>query len=135
MSKRKIFVLDTNVLLHDPSSLFRFEEHDLYVPMVVLEELDNSKKGTSETARNARQVSRFFDELMTGRNHAQIEKGLPLPAARSGNGHGNGRGHNGKPASRPQISQRRGPDAGAAGSKLRLGSSAGRFVWSLSIRA
>ena len=79
MSKRKIFVLDTNVLLHDPTSLYRFEEHDLFIPMVVLEELDNSKKGTSEVARNARQVSRFLDELMHGLDHEQIEKGLPLP--------------------------------------------------------
>jgi PhoH-like ATPase len=115
MSKRKIFVLDTNVLLHDPTSLFRFEEHDLYVPMVVLEELDNSKKGTSETARNARQVSRFFDELMTGCDHAQIEKGLPLPTTRSGNGHGSGRGHNGKPASGKLFFQTRPADASLPG--------------------
>ena len=40
----KLFVLDTNVLLHDPSSLFRFEEHDIYLPMITLEELDNNKK-------------------------------------------------------------------------------------------
>ena len=78
--KKKIFVLDTNVLMHDPSSLFRFEEHDLYIPMVVLEELDAAKKGTSEVSRNARQVSRFLDELMRDKDHAQIEKGLPLPA-------------------------------------------------------
>ncbi|TJY61082.1 PhoH family protein [Sinimarinibacterium sp. CAU 1509] len=93
MSKRKIFVLDTNVLLHDPSSLYRFEEHDLFIPMVVLEELDNSKKGTSEVARNARQVSRHFDELMHGCNHAQIEKGLPLPGVRPSNGNPNAVGH------------------------------------------
>ena len=54
----KVFVLDTNVLMHDPSSLFRFEEHDVYLPMMTLEELDNHKKGMSEVARNARQVSR-----------------------------------------------------------------------------
>jgi PhoH-like ATPase len=47
MSKKKIFVLDTNVLLHDPSCLFRFEENDLFIPMVVLEELDAAKKGTT----------------------------------------------------------------------------------------
>ncbi|MGV2482463.1 UNVERIFIED_CONTAM: PhoH family protein, partial [Salmonella enterica subsp. enterica serovar Weltevreden] len=58
MSKRKIFVLDTNVLMHDPTSLFRFEEHDLFIPMVVLEELDGLKKGMTDTARTARQVSR-----------------------------------------------------------------------------
>ncbi len=77
--KKKIFVLDTNVLMHDPSCLFRFEEHDLFIPMVVLEELDAAKKGTSEVSRNARQVSRFLDEMMRGKDHAQIEKGLVLP--------------------------------------------------------
>ncbi|SAL79453.1 PhoH family protein [Caballeronia arvi] len=61
---RKLFVLDTNVLMHDPSSLFRFEEHDVYLPMMTLEELDNHKKGMSEVARNARQVSRTLDALV-----------------------------------------------------------------------
>ena len=59
----KLFVLDTNVLMHDPTSLFRFEEHDIYVPMATLEELDNNKKGMSEVSRNARQASRFLDNL------------------------------------------------------------------------
>ena len=54
----KLFVLDTNVLMHDPTSLFRFEEHDVFLPMMTLEELDGHKKGMSEVARNARQVSR-----------------------------------------------------------------------------
>ena len=46
MSERKrIYVLDTNVLMHDPTALFRFEEHDVFIPMTVLEELDNGKKG------------------------------------------------------------------------------------------
>ena len=80
MSKR-IFVLDTNVLMHDPSSLFRFEEHDLFIPMVVLEELDAAKKGTSEVSRNARQVSRFIDELIRNKDHTQIEAGIDLPAS------------------------------------------------------
>jgi PhoH-like ATPase len=60
----KLFVLDTNVLMHDPASLFRFEEHDVYLPMMTLEELDNHKKGMSEVARNARQVSRTLDALV-----------------------------------------------------------------------
>ncbi len=59
----KLFVLDTNVLLHDPMSLFRFEEHDIYLPMITLEELDGHKKGMTEVARNARQVSRELDGL------------------------------------------------------------------------
>lgn len=75
----RLFVLDTNVLLHDPTALFRFEEHDLYVPMVVLEELDAAKKGASELARNARQVSRFLDELIGDADRRAIEQGLPLP--------------------------------------------------------
>jgi PhoH-like ATPase len=60
----KLFVLDTNVLMHDPTSLFRFEEHDLYVPMATLEELDNNKKGMSEVSRNARQASRYLEEML-----------------------------------------------------------------------
>jgi PhoH-like ATPase len=54
----KLLVLDTTVLLHDPMCLFRFEEHDIFLPMIVLEELDGHKKGTTEVARNARQTSR-----------------------------------------------------------------------------
>jgi PhoH-like ATPase len=61
----KLFVLDTNVLMHDPTSLFRFEEHDIYVPMMTLEELDANKKGMSEVARNARQASRTLDEVVS----------------------------------------------------------------------
>jgi PhoH-like ATPase len=61
----KLFVLDTNVLMHDPMSLFRFAEHDIFLPMITLEELDGHKKGMSEVARNARQVSRELDKLAT----------------------------------------------------------------------
>ncbi|HXV39495.1 MAG TPA: PhoH family protein [Steroidobacteraceae bacterium] len=82
---RRAFVLDTNVLMHDPAAIFRFEEHDIYVPMGVLEELDANKKGLSESARNARQVSRFLDELMANATKEQIDRGLELPAGRSGN--------------------------------------------------
>jgi len=74
----KLFVLDTNVLMHDPSSLFRFEEHDIYLPMVTLEELDNHKKGMSEVARNARQVSRSLDALVGDVVDEQIDHGIPL---------------------------------------------------------
>jgi PhoH-like ATPase len=59
--EKRLFILDTNVLMHDPTALFRFQEHDIYLPMVVLEELDNNKKGHSEVARNASQASRFMD--------------------------------------------------------------------------
>ncbi|MGE5202225.1 MAG: PIN domain-containing protein, partial [Acidobacteriota bacterium] len=77
-TKRRIFVLDTNVLMHDPTAIFRFEEHDIYIPMIVLEELDAGKKGLSESARNVRQVSRFLDELMQGASKDAIDRGLAL---------------------------------------------------------
>jgi PhoH-like ATPase len=83
-AKRCIFVLDTNVLMHDPTSIFRFDEHDVYLPMVVLEELDAGKKGLSEAARNVRQVSRFLDELMQDATKDQIDRGLTLPTAKNG---------------------------------------------------
>jgi len=76
-SAAKLFVLDTNVLMHDPTSLFRFEEHDVFLPIMTLEELDNNKSGISEIARNARQASRFLDDIVS---HAKtpIAEGIPL---------------------------------------------------------
>ena len=78
----KLFVLDTNVLMHDPTSLFRFEEHDLFIPIVTLEELDSHKTGMSEAARNARQTSRFLDELIN-RFEGEIDEGVPLQIGRA----------------------------------------------------
>jgi PhoH-like ATPase len=78
--RKKLFVLDTNVLMHDPGAIFRFQEHEIYLPMVVLEELDGAKKGLSEIARNARQASRLLDELIRHSGGADIEQGIPLPA-------------------------------------------------------
>ncbi|MEC5194621.1 PhoH-like ATPase [Xanthomonas campestris] len=75
---KRIYVLDTNVLMHDPTALFKFEEHDVFLPMQVIEELDNAKKGTSEVSRNARQVSRFLDELLENTNAEQIQAGILL---------------------------------------------------------
>ena len=77
---KKLFVLDTNVLMHDPASLFHFKQHDIFIPMIVLEELDRSKKGLSEVARNARQASRFFDELVgtATASNTNIDDGIPL---------------------------------------------------------
>ena len=83
---KRLFVLDTNVLMHDPICMFRFEEHDIFLPMVVLEELDNNKKGTSEVARNARQTSRTLDAL-AGETE-DLVLGLPLNAT----GHKNATG-------------------------------------------
>jgi len=73
----KLFVLDTNVLMHDPTSLFRFEEHDVFLPIMTLEELDAHKSGISEIARNARQASRFLDEIV-GQAKGPMTEGIPL---------------------------------------------------------
>jgi PhoH-like ATPase len=78
----KLFVLDTNVLMHDPMCLFRFEEHDVFLPMIVLEELDGHKKGMTEVARNARQTSRSLDALVASHD-ADILTGIKL----DGTGH------------------------------------------------
>jgi len=83
----KLFVLDTNVLMHDPMCLFRFEEHDIYLPMIVLEELDGHKKGMTEVARNARQTSRTLDAL-AGTPGADITAGFQLDST----GHKDARG-------------------------------------------
>jgi len=74
----KIFVLDTNVLMHDPSALFKFHEHHIYLPMTVLEELDNAKLGVSEVARNVRQTNRFIDALLSSEDQLVINEGLRL---------------------------------------------------------
>ena len=88
---KRIHVLDTNVLMHDPTALFRFEEHDVFLPMQVMEELDNAKKGTSEASRNARQVSRFLNELIETHGSQNIHDGITL--------------------NRPKALQLRGPDS------------------------
>ncbi len=77
--QKRLFVLDTNVLMHDPTALFRFKEHDIFLPMVVLEELDRGKKGMSEVARNVRQASRFLDDIVAHSSKSEIDHGLPIP--------------------------------------------------------
>ncbi|HSA90596.1 MAG TPA: PhoH family protein [Burkholderiales bacterium] len=74
---KKLFVIDTNVLMHDPTSLFRFDEHDLYLPIATLEELDQHKRGLSDVSRNARQASRFLDEIVSG-DLESIKQGLAI---------------------------------------------------------
>jgi PhoH-like ATPase len=74
---KKLFVVDTNVLMHDPTSLFRFDEHDVYLPIATLEELDSHKRGLSDVSRNARQASRFLDEIVTG-DLDSIKQGLSI---------------------------------------------------------
>lgn len=78
---KRLFVIDTNVLMHDPTAIYRFEEHDIYIPMIVLEELDENKKGLSEVARNVRQVSRYFDQIVEHTKSEEIKNGLSLDQA------------------------------------------------------
>ncbi len=73
--RRKIYVLDTNVLLHDPSALFKFKDNEVVVPIVVIEEIDNFKKDQDETGRNARQFSRYLDDL---RSRSNLSSGVEL---------------------------------------------------------
>ncbi|MGB0722545.1 MAG: PhoH family protein [Gammaproteobacteria bacterium] len=80
-SENRLFVLDTNVLMHDPTALFKFAEHDVFLPMTVLEELDGGKKGSSEIARNVRQTTRFLDEILEGADFSAIDTGLDIPSA------------------------------------------------------
>ncbi|PID29647.1 MAG: phosphate starvation-inducible protein PhoH [Candidatus Cloacimonadota bacterium] len=70
---RKIYVLDTNVLIHDPQSLFAFADNHVVLPMVVLEEMDTFKKNIDEKGRNARQIGRYLDNL---RKKGSLRKGV-----------------------------------------------------------
>lgn len=87
--KPKLFVLDTNVLMHDPTAIFRFHEHNIYLTMTVLEELDRGKKGMTEVARNVRQVNRFIDDLMSEHKNLDIKQGIPLQQQGITNGNSN----------------------------------------------
>ncbi len=78
MNKSKLFVLDTNVLMHDPSAIFKFQHHDIFLPMVVIEELDKGKKGLSDVARNARQASRFLDQIISQKQTDEIDAGIKI---------------------------------------------------------
>lgn len=73
----KHYVLDTCVLLHDPDSILAFQENNVYLPLVVIEELDKFKKGENEVGRNARAVTRLIDEL---REQGPLTKGVKLPS-------------------------------------------------------
>src|SRR3546814_2969681 len=75
---KRIYVLDTNVLMHDPTALFRFEEYDVFLPMMVLEELDAAKKGMSEVSRNVRQASRLLNDLLEANGADKVATGLRL---------------------------------------------------------
>ena len=71
----KTFVLDTNVLVHNPNALFLFEKNEVVIPLVVIEELDNLKKFMDERGRNARMVARHLDEL---RALGELSKGVEV---------------------------------------------------------
>ena len=85
-TQRRLYVLDTNVLMHDPTAIFRFQEHDIFLPMVVLEELDAGKKGMSEASRNVRQVSRFLDDMMRDVSKEDIDAGLVIQSLQNAAG-------------------------------------------------
>jgi PhoH-like ATPase len=73
---RKNFILDTNVLLHDPNAIYGFEDNNVVIPIYCIEEIDQFKKDLSELGRNARQVSRILDDL---RAQGHLTEGVPLP--------------------------------------------------------
>ncbi|HHT00160.1 MAG TPA: PhoH family protein, partial [Thiomicrospira sp.] len=75
---KRLFILDTNVLMHDPMALFNFAEHDLFISMTVLEELDAGKKGMSEVARNVRETNRLIDQIISDSSFEEIKNGLSL---------------------------------------------------------
>ncbi|MGM0833434.1 PhoH family protein [Halomonas qinghailakensis] len=75
----RLYVLDTNVLIHDPAALYHFDEHDVVIPMTVLEELDKHKNGIREIARTARQISRTLSDLTNQVTFDEIQKGIPIP--------------------------------------------------------
>ncbi|MDW7747395.1 PhoH family protein [Halomonas sp.] len=75
----RLYVLDTNVLIHDPAALYQFDEHEVVIPMTVLEELDKHKNGIREIARTARQVSRTLSDLTASVDIDQIRDGIPIP--------------------------------------------------------
>jgi len=77
-ARKKMYVLDTNVLIHDPSALLNFEEHDVIIPMTVLEELDSLKSGKQTVAADCRQAIRNIDKLLGDASPKQIEKGVPI---------------------------------------------------------
>lgn len=82
-AQNKLYVLDTNVLLHDPYSLLKFKEHDVYIPFVTLEELDNKKSGTQDINRHARQSTQLMERIVSQDGYS-MESGFPLKAFNGG---------------------------------------------------
>jgi len=73
-----LYILDTNVLIHDPTALLNFEEHHVIIPMTVLEELDNLKSGKKAQAADCRQAIREIDKILGGASPEEVEHGVPI---------------------------------------------------------
>ncbi|MEV3844388.1 PhoH family protein [Aeromonas veronii] len=84
-SDRKLFILDTNVLLHEPLAIYSFKEHDVLIPMTVLEELDNIKDRNKDVSRDARVAIRALEDVFRDATPDQITQGVPLAGEASGN--------------------------------------------------
>ncbi|MEH8198137.1 PhoH family protein [Aeromonas allosaccharophila] len=82
---RKLFILDTNVLLHEPLAIYSFKEHDVLIPMTVLEELDNIKDRNKDVSRDARVAIRALEDVFRDATPDQITQGVPLAGEASGN--------------------------------------------------
>ncbi|HAS6064318.1 TPA: PhoH family protein [Vibrio vulnificus] len=83
---RKLFVLDTNILLHEPFAIYSFKEHDVVIPMTVLEELDRIKDSKRDVARDARVAIRALEALFKDATPDEISEGIPV--SKEGEGHG-----------------------------------------------
>ena len=74
---KKTYVLDTNVVLHDPLAVYKFEDNTVVLPIFVIEEVDQFKKELSELGQNARHLSRILDDLRSQNGHT-LDRGVPL---------------------------------------------------------
>ncbi len=83
-SRKKMYVLDTNVLIHDPNAVLNFEEHNVVIPMTVLEELDSLKSGKQAVAADCRQAIRTIDRLLGDASPREIERGVPIKRTETG---------------------------------------------------
>ncbi len=84
---RKLFVLDTNILLHEPFAIYSFQEHDVVIPMTVLEELDRIKDSKRDVARDARVAIRALEALFKDATPDEISEGIPINRDNEGTGH------------------------------------------------
>jgi PhoH-like ATPase len=78
-----LYALDTNVLIHDPNALLNFEEHQVAIPMTVLEELDKLKAGKLGIAAECRQAIRLIDQILGTATPQEVESGVPIPRGKN----------------------------------------------------